>query len=300
MKRWTMLMLAVVLAFSACARSQEDSSIGHPLKAVRQSKSAGLGSAEGKGSSSDESLSVVGGPAQAPESLPEIPSKPSRVIRNATIELEVGKGEFNRKFSAASAVAESVGGYVTRSSSDSDRGRISSGDIVIRVPSNRFQAAVTALQRLGKVRSEQRSGDDVTKQFVDLEARLRHAKTQEAFYLRLLDQSKSISDLVQVQGQLSQVQLQIEQIQGELNFLKEQSDFSTISVHMFEPGLAPGSKPKGIAKAWHEALDGFRNIIAGMIVVTGNVLPFALLGLIGYGVWRRVRRSRRPLPTPST
>ena len=226
-----------------------------------------------------------------------IPGVPQRVIKNANIEVRIAKGAFQTRFNKASAIAESLGGFVTNSSTEQTKGRLASGTLTIRVPSDKFQEALTRLRGLGKVTSESQNGQDVTREFVDLEARLRHAKAQEAFFLKLMDQSKTVSDLVQVQQQLANVQLEIEQLQGQINYLKDQTAFSSITTRIFEPIAAGSPEPKGLGKAMREAWTAFRTVIGGTIVFIGWISPLALLGLMGYGVWRLKRRPSSPAPT---
>ena len=243
------------------------------------------------------------GTATAPAPAIDLPPVGAKIVKNADIEVRVGKGAFSSKFTKISTIAEEFGGFVARSSTSTGSGKKpTSGSITIRVPADRFEAAIAKVKGLGTVKSESQSGEDVTKQFVDLEARLTQAKAQEAFFLRLMDQSKSISDLIQVQSQLSQVQLQIEQLKGDLQFLKDQTTYSTLSVEMFEPGAAVGHPPIGLSKAWHEATVGFRNVVGGFVVMAGWAAPFVLAGLLGLGGFRLSRRWRlrqKPSSTPA-
>jgi uncharacterized protein YdcH (DUF465 family) len=181
---------------------------------------------------------------------------------------------------------------VSSSSVTESDGKLSSGTLTIRVPSNQFQAAVARFKGLGKLTNEEQSGQDVTKEYVDLEARLKQAKAEEAFFLRLMDQAKSISDMIQIQSQLSAVQLRIEEIQGQLQFLQDQTSFSTITARIYEPGATVGGRPKGLAKAWQEARDGFESVISGTVIAAGWLAPFGLIALAGFVVFRLTRRSR--------
>ncbi|HLF70094.1 MAG TPA: DUF4349 domain-containing protein, partial [Actinomycetota bacterium] len=212
-----------------------------------------------------------------------------KVIKDANLEIKVGKGEFQRRFTAAQNLAESFGGFVAESTITHQKDELTSGSLTIRVPGDRFEQAVTALKKLGKVTNESQSGQDVTSQVVDLEARLRHAKAQETVFLRLMDQSKSISDIIAVQQQLSNVQLEIEQLQGQLNAITDLVSMATIRMSLFEPGAKAPGTPRGIAKAWQEALDGAVNVVAGVIVVAGWLAPIAVVAII---VWLIVRRRK--------
>lgn len=232
------------------------------------------------------------------EPLPPIPpggdlSSSSRVIKNATLSVRVEEGTFQNVFDRATKVAGPLGGFVSTTSIRSVEGEdASSGKVTLRVPSDKFDEAVSALRNLGEVTSEDQSAQEVTQEFVDLEARLRHAKSQEAFYVRLMEKATTIADLIQIQQQLSDVQLQIEQIQGRLQFLKDQTDFSTVTAEIFEPGAGPAPARGTLALAWEKALDSFRSVVSGLIVAMGWIAPLALLGLAGVIGWRIFRKPK--------
>ncbi|HEX2054423.1 MAG TPA: DUF4349 domain-containing protein [Actinomycetota bacterium] len=302
-------VLILLLAFgAACGDRAQDVSSETQAAAPTKSEAFAGAATDADGSAADSvAAGRAGGggalAAPAPEAaaaqapVPDLPDVPpggpasSRVIKNISLEVEIEDDAFQRQFARAGTVAEQFGGFVTNSQVAESDGELSSGSLTIRVPSNRFEEAVSRLKQLGKVKAEDRSGQDVSKQFVDLEARLRQAKTEEGFFLRLMDEAEGVSDMIQIQSQLSAVQLRIEEIQGQLNFLRDQTDFSTITVRLYEPG-APTGAPKGLAGAWEEAVDGFQSVIGGIVVGLGWLAPFALLGLVGWLVYRTRSRSR--------
>jgi hypothetical protein len=240
--------------------------------------------------------------AQEPEPLPPIPpGSPgnlagSRVIKNATVQIEVPKDQFEDRFDKANALPDQFGGFVAGNSTRETKGRVASGSVTLRVPSDKFQAAVSALRKLGRVTEENQRGEDVSQEFVDLEARLRHAKTQEAFYLRLMDRAANVSELIQIQEGLSGVQRQIEEIQGRLEYLKDQTSFSTITVRLFEPGVARPVPRGALGRAWAQAVDGFKSVIGGVIVLLGWLAPLGILAGLGFLIFKLVRR---PKATPA-
>lgn len=293
-------LLVVLVAGSACGKSLDsptrkakvvgsEGRLGGPDTVVEY---APVSEGEAQGLSRDEA--ALGAPAQSAP-LPPLPGLPSKVIKTASVEIKVSKDKFQIQFSKANVIAETLGGFISTSNVSETSGKISSGVITMRVPADKFQTAVARLKALGKVTAEEQSGQDVSREFVDLEARLRHAKAQEAFFLRLLDQSKTIADLVQVQQQLGNIQLQIEQLQGQLQFLKDQTDFSTITARIYEPGAKPGPI-KGLGKAWRQAVDAAQSVLAGVVVAAGYVVPLALLAIIAVFAYRGIRRSRKDIP----
>ncbi|HYU56736.1 MAG TPA: DUF4349 domain-containing protein [Actinomycetota bacterium] len=218
-----------------------------------------------------------------------LPAIGARIVKTASLAVEVEQGAFSDRFERVSLIAGRFGGYVSSSSVSGTEER--GGTIVIRVPAVSFERALADLRRLGEVTEEEISGEDVTDQFVDLEARLRNWRAQEAVLLDLMERARTIRDTITVQNQLQQVQLTIEEIQGQLRLLDDRTSLSTISIVLTEPGAAvpkPGEGPS-IGRAWRDALDGFLAVIAAVIVGLGYAVPLALMALL---VWVVVRRQR--------
>jgi hypothetical protein len=254
-------------------------------------------SALGLGSSAGGAASAgVAAPAPGP-----VPSSPvpgigqSKVIKTADLRLELKRDTFSSAFASASRVATSLGGFVASSSSERSNGRLSSGNLVLRVPADRFDEARQRLAALGTVAEERIGGEEVGGQLVDLDARLRSLRAQEEALRTLMAKARTVGETLEVQGQLSQVRMEIEQLAGEQSRLTEAVAHSTITVSMFEPGAAvPGPKHErtGLAHAVERAVDASVAVVAGTIVVLGYALPLSVLaglGLLGFRISRRRR-----------
>ena len=215
-----------------------------------------------------------------------------KIVKVASVQVQVRKGTFPDRFQQAIAVAAANDGFVE--TSDTIVGRFRSGTVTIRVPADRFEAALAQLKGLGTVRAAKVSGQDVTSRFVDLEAQLRNWRAQEVVLLRLMGRSTTIADSIKVQQQLQNVQGNIEELEGQIRLLDDQTAMSSITVSMNEAGpfVAP-VKTQPLAQAWHDALDGFVAVIAAVVVGLGYLIPLGLVVLVGWLGWRGVRRVQR-------
>jgi hypothetical protein len=204
------------------------------------------------------------------------------VIKTADVTLEVGRGDLDEVVGDAVAVAGRFGGFVLTSTVEQE-GR-GTGTVVLRVPAGQFEAALGAVEELGDVEAKTISGQDVTEEFIDLEARRRNLQAQEAVLLRLMRRARTIPGTIRVQQELQRIQLEVERIEGRLRFLRDQTELSTITAEFEEAGPAPA--PAGtLARAWARARAGFLAIISALIVGAGTVLPVAVLaGLVFVGV----------------
>jgi hypothetical protein len=216
-----------------------------------------------------------------------LPAMGPNVIKTADLRVEVRRNTLRDAVGEVTAVAGRHGGFVLSTQVSGARAR--SGILVIRVPAERFELALAEIRDLGtKVLGETVAGQDVSQEFIDLEARLRNWRAQEVVLLRLMDRAQSVTDTIRVQRELQQVQLEIETIRGRLRYLQDQTTMSTISVGLREAGAVP-ARPGTLAKAWAQAVQTFLAIVSGAIVAAGALLPFALLLLVGLIVFRLVR-----------
>lgn len=232
---------------------------------------------------------AAGGGVSSVGSLPPIGPD---IVKTAGISIEVKSGGFEMAFNAATTIAGRYGGYVEDSSMQGIKAK--SGDLSIRVPASAFDQAMDDLRGLGSVEGQSISGQDVTSQFVDLDARLRTWEAQEAVLLRLMRRATSIESTLRVQNQLQDVQFRIEQIKGQLRLLENQTSLATIDVSLREVGAVVGVRQSGrerpsLGEAWDRAVDGFLGVIFAVVVGLGYLIPLAAIAFaIGFG-YRRYR-----------
>jgi hypothetical protein len=262
---------------------------GAQARAVAPGVAASPGVTEHDGSTGGGSFAAPAG------ALPEVGA---RVVKTASVTLQVKDGTFDDWFQQATMVASRHGGYVA--SSDTAEGKLRSGTLVIRVPASEFESTLAELKGLGTVRQERLSGQDVTSQFVDLDARLRNWQAQESVLLGLMAKATNIADSIRVQNQLQDVQLQIEELKGQLRVLSDQADLSTITLAVSEKGFVVPEPPS--PTRWPERgtppFTASSGVLAAVVVGLGYLIPIsALLLLVAVGVRvlrPRIRAEARP------
>lgn len=301
-------LMLVIVALSACAggsdEAAESSAEGAdheaPVPGAQRDRDSefsatGGGSGGGSGSSAGSSgavgaaddggdlLATTGRSSGAAAALPDV--GPS-VIKTASVDIGVPDDEVDESINDAIAVAGRYGGFVLSSQL---RRRDSGGTLTMRIPAERFEAALADLEALGKVGRENISGEDVGQEFVDLQARLRNWESQEAVLLKLMERAESVIDTIRVQNELSRVQMEVEQLRGRLTYLRDQTSLGTITAS-FGPLSAPApDAPSRFAQAWSRALELMQSFVAGMIVALGVLVPLAVIALILYLLFRGLR-----------
>jgi DNA-directed RNA polymerase specialized sigma24 family protein len=187
-------------------------------------------------------------------------------------------------------------------SSPPSSGEAPSGETTLRVPVANFASLLTQVQTLGKVVSVSSSGQDVTSQYVDLQAQIQALQASRTQLLKVLDQAQSISDILAVEAQIAPLESQIEQLQGQQKVLTDQTTYGTLSVSLTEtvPAKAtikpppPPKPPSGVSKAWTHARHSFTHGLESVISASGGIAVFLLSVLALYVVgrigWRLTRR----------
>jgi Domain of unknown function (DUF4349) len=205
------------------------------------------------------------------------------------VSVVVPRDTFEQRFSEASHVAGDVGGYVS-SSSTAQR----SGSLTMRIPADRFDDALSKLRAIGHVEHQSIRGEDVTAQYIDLQARLRIARARREVLVKLMNQANSIEQTIRVQNALDDTQQKIEDLQGSLNVLNDKVTYATITLDLREQGVqVQGAVTNpSIPTAWHRAIAGFIGVIVAVIVGLGYVIPVAVLLALAWLVVTRVRRRR--------
>jgi hypothetical protein len=217
-----------------------------------------------------------------------------KIIRNGDITLQVDDPREAAK--VATRLAESNGGFVVTSEtrlSSSDRVSVA---VTIRVPSEKFSETLEAVRNIGrKVISEKITGQDVTEEYIDVQARIRTKLALEAQFLEILKQAKTVAETLEVQRQANQVRDEIERLEGRRRFLENQAALSTIIVHL-EPEAAVVTSTKSgfidhVRHAFGDAIDTGMAIIIGFIRFLGVAIPvFVLIILPGWLIVRWVGR----------
>jgi hypothetical protein len=211
-----------------------------------------------------------------------------KIIKTGRISIEVA--DFDTTASAVEQLAAASDGFISNSNSYITSNGQKRGTITMRVPAEGFQSILDEVKKLGEVKSTSSSGQDVTEEYIDLEARLGNYQRQEARFLVILDNATTVEDILKVEEQLGRVRGEIERIEGRLRYFDNYIDLSTITVEISEP--VPITHTWGIRDALSESVEGFIGMTNGLIVFTGSMIPLAIFVALLYGIFKLVRRKR--------
>jgi hypothetical protein len=301
MKRTFFIALAAALILTACGR------------AAAPTPSAQVNS--------------YGAPAAAPEAMPEAPMQAPAlasdttansagsgsttagverlVIQNADLSIVVADPA--AKMKAIEQMAENLDGYVVSSNlyqtTTSTNAKVPEGQITIRVPVEKLDKALDTIKSdVIEVQSENRSGQDVTKDYVDLQSRLKNLEATEAQLVKIMKDANKTEDVLNVFNQLTSIREQIEVVKGQIQYYEESAALSAINVRVIaEESVQPievgGWKITGTARnAFQSLIDFAQGFVRFLIWLIILIIPAGLviLGLL-WVLWRVFRFAWRKL-----
>lgn len=225
-----------------------------------------------------------------------------KIIRNADLELESDDPESAQ--TRITQIAESKGGFVVesqQSSSDRSSSKRDTVSMTIRIPSDKFGETLNEIRNAsGRVIVETIKGQDVTEEFIDIEARLKAQRALEAQFTEIMKRTSSVDEALNVQRQLAQVRGEIEKIEGRKRFLENQASLSTIKAKIQTPAVISAGGRGFFSKltdSINDGLDAAMVFVLGLVSVTIAVLPFLLficlpIYLVARYFWRRSKRKK--------
>ncbi|MGN0478933.1 MAG: DUF4349 domain-containing protein, partial [Hominenteromicrobium sp.] len=227
-----------------------------------------------------------------------IPQDGRKIIRNTTMTVETTAFEDSAAL-LKQAVAQ-AGGYIEYSSQYAG-GSTRSASYTCRIPAEQYAPFLESVRGAGSVIRTEESTEDATSQYIDLEARLKSLRTQEARLLELMENSGSLEELLAVQDKLSEVQYQIENYTGQMKALENRIDYSTVEIYLEEVETYTPVEPsfgERAAEAFRNMLNGIKNGAQGFVLLMIYVSPLILVAAVTLVVVLIIvkRRKRRGPP----
>jgi hypothetical protein len=221
-----------------------------------------------------------------------------KIIFNASLSLDVVDAE--KAFSSCEALAAKYGGFVAQSSLQKSDIQVLA-TAVLRVPSARVTQLMSDLAELGTVTSRSSGSEDVTSQYIDIQARLKVLRAEEEQLVGFLKKATNIKDMLAVQEQLGSVRTEIEQYEGQQRYMDNATSLATVTVQLTQTTEAFVA-PRGFGSAFVQSLARFGHGLAAFWTWLGGSAVFIafyglLIWVLAWIILRlRKHRSHRSLP----
>lgn len=307
MKSPKILFLVLPLfTIAGCTSAYRSASEVNRPQSILQTKEARIAEPQDKASTSAksgfaDSEQVSLNQADQSQSIAEAMNR--KIIRNADVTLEVGApAEVQRKITS---IAESLGGFVVTSESKlrqvGDSKQELEVNLVIRVPATQFGSALDQIRNTGsRVLQEKMTGQDVTEEFIDLEARIKTQKALELQFLEIMKQASKVPDALEVQRQIAEVRTEIEKLEGRKRFLENRASLSTITVNLQSPNaivVNTSGFGRNIREAIADSIEIAIAIVLFLIRFVIVMIPILILvilpgWLLARFIFRRARKMQ--------
>lgn len=303
-KRFLFIVAILTLILAACA--QAAAPMQAPAEASGPADRAGQPEAGGEFAGDV----VLESPSQAEETAERI------VIKNASLDIIADHPD--QVLDTIGKMAEEMGGFIVSANLYQDSlpsgAQVPRGSITIRVPAERLDEAISRIEEQSDqpVQNKTINSQDVTREYIDLQSRLRNLEAAESQLLKIMDQATKTEDVLSVHNQLTQVREQIEVTKGQIQYYEQSARLSSISTNILptelvEPLSIGGWQPVGVARNAVQALiNGLQILVNAGIWLVLFMLPILLviflpLFFIARALLRwRARRKEKQVAQPAS
>ena len=294
---FTITILIIFIGLIGCGQKNSQVSKDNSPTTVLEQPIGDMHSTENVVSKTSSALTM-----QMPDNLPktdqlQFNTQDKRmIIRSGTMSIEVDK--YDETKGKIKDIASRFSGYITNTKSQLNANGKKQGTISIRIPSDKFDAVRAELAKIGKVMNENITGNDVTDEYMDLDAREKTQRQLEQRLLKLLDEKTAkLTDVVEVEQKLSAVRETIEKTEGRMKYLRDQASYSTLAISVYEPSLLTTSTGGGffyeMGESFSKGLSGFTMVLSGIITVLIALLPILIIvGIIIYFTVRYFKKRK--------
>ena len=218
----------------------------------------------------------------------------SKIIYTANLTLE--SKDYDAARAALDEALADADGYMESSNESTYTGSSRSLSLTLRVPQEHYASFLAAAAQAGNLVNRSEQAEDVTSQYVDLEARLANLKAQRTRLQELQASADSLSDLLEIESSLSDVQYQLESYQSQLDWYSDQVECCTVYISLDEVQTYTPVDESFSSRLRNALLDGWANFTGGvqdLAVIIVGCWPAIVIGAIGGVVFYRVRHPRK-------
>jgi hypothetical protein len=215
----------------------------------------------------------------------------TKIIKTAYLTIEVK--DVPGAVETLRTLASQKGGYISSTNVQKNYNDRLSGSVILRVPAPEFDSTLEGVRALGTVKSASTQGQDVTEEYIDIQAQKTSYQNQLAQYNEIMKRAVKVEDVITVQQQIDRVQTELNRLEGRLKYLNSRIDLSTITVNLEAPEPVGGDTGHNFISTINEGIAGFIGMIDALIIIFFTLLPLVILGGAAYAVYW-YRKGRKP------
>lgn len=220
----------------------------------------------------------------------QTPAAEQKIIKNADIRFEAR--DLEETAAGILAAVKKHKGQVQHDSESKDSYSMNR-NITVRVPAQSFESFIADISKgVPYFDRKEISSQDVTEEYIDLEARLKAKKVLEARYLELLKKANKVSEMLEIEKQLSVIREEIEAHEGRLRYMQNRVALSTVSIEFYKKTEFEGGATVSYGSKMGNALKSGFNALSTFFLGLLYIWPFILIFVIAFIIIRKKLRKR--------
>lgn len=280
------MLLVLALAFSGCGAGRDEAS--DLSEAATSNDSAQRVEAKADGVfSKDGNNSGQYGKSTSENNEVQNPLIGRKIIKSSNISIETT--DFDYTVNEIKKRTDYIGGYIESSNSTGKRINYKGNNenrqasFRLRIPESVFEKFISDVGDLGNIINDRNSGQDITDQYFDTEARLKTLRIQEERILDILRKAERIQDILELERELSDIRYRIENYTGTIRKWDNLVAFSTLEIVVYEVQEIKEIKPtpitfgEKIKNGFKSSVEALEEIGKGLVIFIVSLIPFLVI-----------------------
>ena len=205
--------------------------------------------------------------------------------------------DFDTAYQSIKTKIQNSNGYITSENSHGSKNT----NLVIKVPVSDFHQLLELIEKEADQEylvTKSVNSQDVTEEYIDVESRIKSKKAIETRYLEILTKARNVTEILKVETQLGKIRTEIEQAEGRLQYLRNRSNYSTISLTIYEfqvsevKPVQPIEKPSLISKMKNSLIIGWGQVESLLLFLISNWFAILLASGVAYYAKRKYLKHK--------
>ncbi|MHC0444468.1 DUF4349 domain-containing protein [Flavobacterium sp. 3-218] len=259
------LLLFLVITLSACSKASDEKIYNSEVSAITMSAPASV---------------------DGPQTIPQ------KIIKSANLKFETADIEETFQ-QIQKAVKEN---NATIQSDSEGKNNISLyRTITVKVPSQNFDVFLQSITKgVSYFDEKEISSEDVTDQYIDLDSRLKTKRKLEERYIEILKKATKVSEILEIEKQISEIREEIESKQGQLKYLESRISESRVFINFYKPIAEKQSVKVSYGSKLLTAVNSGFNELSGFFIWLISVWPFIIIFcVLAYFIRKRFKRRKK-------
>lgn len=179
--------------------------------------------------------------------------------------------------SIRNAVAE-MNGYIENTDSYSYGSGGRNSEFKIRVPASSYNAFLSSVCEIGNVTNQSENVEDITSQYLDVEARLQSLNDKMDRLRELQKEAEDIEQLLIIENQISDTQYQIESYTSQMNYMENRVSYCTVNISLREVIVYTENPTflSEVSETHKDSIEGFVRFLKNLCLFAIRIYPYAI------------------------